>query len=263
MTLPLKEKLHIHYPSSDGKPMADNTRQWNWIAFIKLNIEEITKGKEIFVASDLLWYPVEGNNKFRVAPDVMVAIGRPKGDRNSYLQWQEDNIAPQIVFEILSPSNTKKEMKKKLKLYESQKVEEYYVYDPDFNRLEIYQRKKDKLVQQDKKEWISPLLQFKLIWTKDTLKLFFPDGSIFKSFGEVVTESKAVRIEVEEAKAEAKEAKVEAKEAKVEAKEAKVEAEEAKVEAEEAKVEAKEAKNKLKILEAKLKELGIDPDSLG
>jgi Uma2 family endonuclease len=47
-----------------------------------------------------------------VAPDVMVVFGRPKGERRSYRQWQEGNIAPQVVFEILSSGNTLKEMAK-------------------------------------------------------------------------------------------------------------------------------------------------------
>ena len=33
----------------------------------------------VFVAGDLLWYPVEGNPKVRSAPDAMVAFGRPNG----------------------------------------------------------------------------------------------------------------------------------------------------------------------------------------
>ena len=31
----------------------------------------------VFVAGDLLWYPVEGNNKLRQAPDVMAIFGIP------------------------------------------------------------------------------------------------------------------------------------------------------------------------------------------
>jgi hypothetical protein len=42
----------------------------------------------VFVAMDLLWYPVEGNPRIRVAPDVLVALGRPKGHRGSYKQWR-------------------------------------------------------------------------------------------------------------------------------------------------------------------------------
>lgn len=64
----------------------------------------------VFVAGDLLWYPVEGNPKITQAPDVMVIFGVPKGDQGAYKQWEENNIAPQVVFEILSPSNTQKEM---------------------------------------------------------------------------------------------------------------------------------------------------------
>jgi Uma2 family endonuclease len=49
---------------------------------------------------------IEGDNKTCQAPDTMVVFGRPKGDRGSYKQWQEENIPPQVVFEFLSPSNT-------------------------------------------------------------------------------------------------------------------------------------------------------------
>ena len=61
----------------------------------------------------------------------MVVFGRPKGDRGSDKQWEEENIAPQVVFEILSPGNRLKEMNKKLLFYQQYGVEEYYIYDPD------------------------------------------------------------------------------------------------------------------------------------
>ncbi|WP_448562404.1 hypothetical protein [Trichothermofontia sp.] len=35
----------------------------------------------------------------------MVVFGRPKGRRGPYRQWQEAQIPPQVVFEVLSPSN--------------------------------------------------------------------------------------------------------------------------------------------------------------
>ena len=255
MTRPFEKSTPIHYPSSDGKPMADNTRQWNWITFIKNNIEEITKGKQIFVASDLLWYPVEGNNKFRIAPDVMVAIGRPKGDRNSYLQWKEEHIVPQQVWEILSPSNSKKEMARKLALYESLGVQEYYVYDPDVNQLEIYLRKEKQLQRQDVGKWTSPLLQFSLVLTKDTLKLYQPSGELFRSFGELVTEASEARKDASLARKDASIAKKDASLARKDAAKAQKKA----IEAQKA---ADAAKKKAALLAAKLKELGIDPDTL-
>jgi len=93
----------IIYPDSDGKPMADNTLQFRWIVLIKENLECLFQEyADVFVAGDLLWYPVEGHPDVRVAPEAMVVFGRPKGERGSYRQWQENNIAPQVIFEILS-----------------------------------------------------------------------------------------------------------------------------------------------------------------
>jgi Uma2 family endonuclease len=137
MTLSLDRK--IIYPESDGKPMADNTKQFRWIVLIKENLECLfAQNQQVFVAGDLLWYPVENHPEIRVAPDIFVVFGRPKGDRSSYLQWEENNLAPQVVFEILSPGNTVKEMNKKLEFYNRYGVEEYYIYDPDNNYDQLF-----------------------------------------------------------------------------------------------------------------------------
>jgi Uma2 family endonuclease len=125
MTVSLERQ--ISYSDSDGQPMADNTKQFRGLVLLKENLECLfAQNSEIFVAGDLLWYPVEGKPDIRVAPDVLVVFGRAKGDpfgiccaaRGSYRQWQEDNIPPQVVFEILSPGNTLKEMIKKQQFYD-------------------------------------------------------------------------------------------------------------------------------------------------
>ncbi|HWP47299.1 MAG TPA: Uma2 family endonuclease [Candidatus Limnocylindrales bacterium] len=121
----------IIYPESDGRPIADNTKQFRWIVTIEKGLEALFREREdVFGAGNLLWYPVEGRPDIRTVPDIMVVFGRPKGDRGSYLQWQEGGIPPQVVFEILSPSNTLAEMTRKFRFYERY-VEEYYAYDPD------------------------------------------------------------------------------------------------------------------------------------
>ena len=97
-TIPTKTSPEIIYPDSDGQPMSDNTKQFELIVTIQGGIDALYKDNEnVFVAGDLLWYPVEGDNKTRQAPDTMVVFGRPKGYRGSYQQWLEDNIAPQVV----------------------------------------------------------------------------------------------------------------------------------------------------------------------
>src|SRR5438309_2363551 len=94
----------ITYPDSDGQPMADNTLQFRWIVTIQGGLDaQFAHDPNVFVAGNLLWYPVEGVPTIRQAPDIMVAFGRPKGDRGSYKQWQEGGVAPQAVIEIQSP----------------------------------------------------------------------------------------------------------------------------------------------------------------
>lgn len=96
------DKSNIIYPDDNGEPMSNNTDQFRLIVWIKENLELLfANDQNVFVAGDLLWYPVEGNNKLCQAPDVMAVFGIPKGYRGSYQQWNEDNIAPQVAFEIL------------------------------------------------------------------------------------------------------------------------------------------------------------------
>lgn len=188
--LPISEKAtspDVHYPDSDGKPMSDNTKQFEWIVTIKGNLDLIfADDPNVFVAGDLLWYPVEGNNKIRQAPDAMVAFGRPKGDRGSYMQWKEDDIAPQVVFEILSPGNRRTEMAKKLVFYERYGVEEYYEYNPDTFELIGLQRNGDELEEIESLDgWVSPRLGIRFEPTPDTLVIYRPDGSRFLTYVEL------------------------------------------------------------------------------
>lgn len=188
MVAQIPNPSQIEYPDSDGKPISDNTKQFRWITIVKYNLDWLfTNDDNVFVAGDLLWYPVEGNPKRRVAPDVMVAFGRPKGDRGSYKQWEEAGIPPQVVFEILSPGNTPNEMAAKLAFYDRHDVDEYYIYDPDNNALSGWERVDDYLteipVMQD---WCSPRLgiRFDPISSPE-LQIYRPDGEPFLSFEQV------------------------------------------------------------------------------
>ena len=180
----------IHYPESDGQPMADNTKQFHWITGIKENLDWLfAQDSQVFVAGDLLWYPVEGRPNVATAPDVLVVFGRPKGDRGSYRQWAENNIAPQVVFEILSPSNSKIEMEKKLIFYDRYGVEEYYIYDPDRYRLEGWLRSEEGLLNNIPvmNHWLSPRLGIRFEQSDQDLTLYRPDGQPFHSYNEVNT----------------------------------------------------------------------------
>jgi Uma2 family endonuclease len=179
--LPTQTTKEIIYPDSDGQPMSDNTKQFRWIVTIKENLEILFANvPDVFVAGDLLWYPVEGNNKLCQAPDAMVVFGRPKGDRGSYKQWEEDNIPPQVAFEILSPGNRAGKMLQKTIFYQRYGVEEYYVYDPDEIELTGFTRSGDWLEPiEEMNGWISPRLGIRFELKEDTLEIYRPDGQKF------------------------------------------------------------------------------------
>jgi Uma2 family endonuclease len=176
----------VIYPDSDGRLMADNTKQFRWIVTIKENLEWLfANDPNVFVAGDLLWYPVEEDNKTRVAPDILVVFGRPKGDRGSYKQWEEEGIAPQVVFEILSPGNTRSEMNRKLLFYDRFGVEEYYLYDPERNDLSGWLRTEGFLDIIDSIDgWISPRLNIRFELSAIELQIYRPDNTVFLTYTE-------------------------------------------------------------------------------
>jgi Uma2 family endonuclease len=239
----------IVYPDSDGQPMSDNTKQFNWIVRIKENLEVLfADNPDVFVAGDLLWYPIEGNNTIRRAPDAMVAIGRPKEDRGSYKQWEEGGIAPQVVFEILSPGNRSSEMIAKFQFYEKYGVQEYYIYDPDKIDLAGWQRQDGLLTEiSHPEDWVSPILGIRFQVAAE-LEIFFPNGQPFLSFPEI---SALAASAVQQAHAEQQRADLEQQRANSEQQRANVEQQ-----------RADAADQKAKLLAAKLAELGVDTSDL-
>lgn len=177
----------IVYPDSDGQPLADNTLQFRWIVTIQGGLAALfAADADVFVAGDLLWYPVEGDPTTRQAPDVLVAFGRPKGERGSYRQWEEGGIAPQVVFEVLSPGNRFGQTLKKFAFYERYGVEEYYIYDPDAGELFGWQRSGERLVEIPRMEgWESPRLKVRFALENGELRLTDPEGRPFADYVEL------------------------------------------------------------------------------
>jgi Uma2 family endonuclease len=184
----------VLYPDSDGQPMADNTIQYRWIVRLVSNLKRLLKDQRAFVAGDLLWYPVrvETPSAPAQAPDVMVVLGRPDGDRGSYKQWEEENIAPQVVFEILSPNNTAREMLTKQAFYGKYGVLEIYFYDPEsFDFWGLIRSNPDRdftPIMAMNFPWASPLLGIRFELFESGLEVFYSNGDRFKDPEQVIEE---------------------------------------------------------------------------
>lgn len=128
-------RREIHYPESDGKPMAET--DWHWQATVELTMmlkAHYADAPDVYVASDLLIYTQEGNPRAAVAPDVFVVFGVPKGPRRIYKLWEE-HAAPAVVFELTSRKTRREDLVTKRAQYARLGVAEYFLFDPEADYL--------------------------------------------------------------------------------------------------------------------------------
>ncbi len=121
----------IFYPESDGKPMAEtDVHRKLMMDFILILEDYFENNDDVYVSGNLLIYYERGNPRKSISPDVFVAFGVEKKQRNTYLTWAEAQT-PDFVLEVASPSTFSKDMGEKKELYASVlAVKEYYIYDP-------------------------------------------------------------------------------------------------------------------------------------
>ena len=128
----------VEYPSSDGRPMAENDWQLHaMIDAISVLDRYFEDRLDVYVSGDLLIYYEEGNPKARVAPDVFVVFGVPKHRRPTYKLWEEGEV-PAFVLEVASRGTWREDEGPKAKVYERLGVREYWQYDPTGEYLGLH-----------------------------------------------------------------------------------------------------------------------------
>jgi len=128
-TRPATAAAPIEYPSSDGKPMADNDAQRTAIMYgIGALTRHFASRRDVYVSGDLLIYYEEGNPRVSIAPDVFVVFGVEDRQRPNYKLWEEER-APAFVLEVASPSTWRDDLGWKRSVYARLGVHEYWQYD--------------------------------------------------------------------------------------------------------------------------------------
>ena len=125
----------VEYPSSDGKPMADNDTQRAAIMYV-IGVLEVRYAHrpDVYVSGDLLLYYEEGDPRASVAPDAFVVFGAEDRPRQTYRLWEEPK-APDFVLEVASRSSWREDDGPKAALYRWLGVREYWQYDPTGEHL--------------------------------------------------------------------------------------------------------------------------------
>jgi Uma2 family endonuclease len=181
----LAQDTSILYPESDGKPMAETDIHRQLLSDLVFTLETFfQKQPDVYVSGNLLIYYVEGNPKKRIAPDIFVARGVEKRQRRIYKLWEE-GVAPQVAIELTSRQTWREDLQEKWRLYEQLGVEEYFVFDPEYDYLDeplVGYRLKDgkyKVMNAHDHRLRSKVLGLELVDTGETLRLFDPASGKF------------------------------------------------------------------------------------
>lgn len=132
---PATSPAEVYYPESDGQPMAETDIHWQEMADLTLRLKgRYEAAPDVYVASNLFVYYVEGDPRAAVAPDVFVVFGVPPGPRRVYKLWAE-GVPPAVVIEVTSRKTKGEDLRTKKALYARLGVAEYVLYDPEADYL--------------------------------------------------------------------------------------------------------------------------------
>ena len=136
MASPPLAPAKVHYPSSDGRPMAESDFQRTPLMYAVGRLRRhFRRRRDVYVSGNLLIYYREGEPSAVVAPDVFVVLGAANEDRSSYRLWEEPK-GPDFVLEITSRTTYREDQGKKREVYRTLDVREYWQYDPTGDYLE-------------------------------------------------------------------------------------------------------------------------------
>ena len=127
--------IDLHYPSSDGEPVARTFVHFYVLAVTLEVLLQYLEGQQATVLANQFLYYSEGLPRLRVAPDVMVIFDVEPGPRDNYKIWAEGQV-PSFVFEMTSQSTKDQDQMFKKTLYEQMGVQEYWLFDPKSEWLE-------------------------------------------------------------------------------------------------------------------------------
>lgn len=126
-------------PSEDGVPLETNRHRLEMSLLCDaLDRHLASRRPDYFVGGNMFFYfslLQTRKNDFR-DPDVFIALGVEHRDRKSWVMWEEDGKAPDVIIELTSESTAEEDHCPKRHVYARLHVPEYFIYDPLTGALE-------------------------------------------------------------------------------------------------------------------------------
>ena len=119
-------------PYSDGDKMESERHKLQMELLIDGLRPWLNQRDDGYVGGDMFVYYslAQVKNQDFKGPDVFVVLGVPKGERKSWVCWEEEK-APDVIIELLSESTVNKDKHEKKLVYQDRMhVPEYFWYDP-------------------------------------------------------------------------------------------------------------------------------------
>ncbi|MBE9142101.1 Uma2 family endonuclease [Planktothrix mougeotii] len=156
-------------PYSDGVPM-ESQRHVQQMTLLILTLQPWLNARTDGYAGGnmFVYFSLEQlkNRDFR-GPDFFAVVGVPKGERKSWVVWEEGK-APDVVIELLSESTANTDKTDKKLIYQNQlRVSEYFWYDPfnpdDWAGFFLQQGIYQPLILNENQQFISQSLGLSLV----------------------------------------------------------------------------------------------------
>ncbi|MBN3921669.1 Uma2 family endonuclease [Nostoc sp. NMS4] len=119
-------------PDDDGIPMESQRHKAQMDLLIDAVIPWLEEREDGFIGGNMFVYYslAQVRNKDFKWPDFFAVLGVPKGERRSWVVWEEGKT-PDVVIELLSDSTAQADKNEKKLIYQNQmRVPEYFWYDP-------------------------------------------------------------------------------------------------------------------------------------
>ena len=124
----------MNLPETDGQPIDSDWHRMAMTLLIELARYVLRHHKTGYVAGNMrLYYSLQqARNKDFPGPDFFyVKAADPEKLRDKWEVWEENNLYPDVIIELLSPSTRSKDLGNKKRIYEQEfHTREYFAYDP-------------------------------------------------------------------------------------------------------------------------------------
>ena len=175
----------VYYPESHDDDMGESSFHYNLSTYFFAALKEFFAARsDVAIAANMNLYYEKGNPQKYYTPDLVVAFGAEKRERRVYKLWEEE-VFPQVVFEIASERTWKNDIGEKSEFYGYLGTEEYYLLDAERIYLPLplmaYRRQGKRLryMPLEEDRVFSLLLNLEIVDTGKSFRLFNPDKKEF------------------------------------------------------------------------------------